>query len=169
MYPTVFNKESALLAGLKEGQKYSQYSGCSVDISNAKATNFVDEAEWLVNGFETTYSVDCKDGAGNSNGGALPNGVKGTKLDNDGKVTFIARQKTKAGGQIIVSGGVFLSDFEVKAEMDNNDSLPFANHTIVNNIIDGATVELETTTIAKARQGKMNEFFSVEGYVTSGT
>ncbi len=169
MYPTVFNKESALLAGIKEGQKYSQYSGCSVDISNAKATNFVDEAEWLVNGFETTYSVDCKDGAGNSNGGALPNGVKGTKLDNDGKVTFIARQKTKAGGQIIVSGGVFLSDFEVKAEMDNNDSLPFANHTIVNNIIDGATVELETTTIAKARQGKMNEVFAVEGYVTSGT
>lgn len=169
MYPTVFNKESALLAGIKEGQKYSQYSGCSVDISNAKATNFVDEAEWLVNGFETTYSVDCKDGAGNSNGGALPNGVKGTKLDNDGKVTFIARQKTKAGGQIIVSGGVFLSDFEVKAEMDNNDSLPYANHTIVNNIIDGATVELETTTIAKARQGKMNEVFAVEGYVTSGT
>lgn len=169
MYPTVFNKESALLVGIKEGQKYSQYSGCSVDISNAKATNFVDEAEWLVNGFETTYSVDCKDGAGNSNGGALPNGVKGTKLDNDGKVTFIARQKTKAGGQIIVSGGVFLSDFEVKAEMDNNDSLPFANHTIVNNIIDGATVELETTTIAKARQGKMNEVFAVEGYVTSGT
>ena len=169
MYPTVFNKESALLAGIKEGQKYSQYSGCSVDISGAKATNFVDEAEWLVNGFETTYSVDCKDGAGNSNGGALPNGVKGVKLDNDGKVTFIARQKTKAGGQIIVSGGVFLSDFEVKAEMDNNDSLPYANHTIVNNIIDGATVELETTTIAKARQGKMNEVFAVEGYVTSGT
>ena len=170
MYPTVFNKESALLAGIKDGQKYSQYSGCSVDISNAKATNFVDEAEWLVNGFETTYSVDCKDGAGKSIGGKLPNGkVSGVKLDNDGKVTFIARQKTKAGGQIIVSGGVFLSDFEVKAEMDNNDSLPYANHTIVNNILEGSTVELETTTIAKARKGKMNEVFAVEGYVTSGT
>lgn len=169
MYPTNVNLDSPLLAGFREGQKYSQYSGCSVDILSAKANNFVDAAEWLVNGFDTTYSVNCKDDTGNAVGSALPNGVKGIKNDNDGKVTFLARQKTKAGGQIIVSGGVFLSDFEVKAEIDNNDSLPFANYTIVNNILDGAEVELDTTTIAEARKGKMNEVFAVEGYVTSGT
>ena len=129
----------------------------------------MDEAEWLVKGFDTTYSVDCRDGSGNTIGTALPNGVKGVKLDNDGDVTFIARQKTKAGGQIIVAGGVFLSDFEVKAEMDNNDSLPYANHTIVNNVLSGAEVQLETTTIANARKGKMNDIFAVEGYVTAGT
>ena len=169
MYPTTYNTDSALFTGLRDGQKYSQYSGCSVDISNAKATDFVDEAQWLVKGFDTTYSVDCKDASGNSQPGSLENGVKGIKNDNLGDVTFLATQHTKAGGNIFVAGGVFISDFEVKAEMDNNDSLPYTNHTIVNNILDGVTVELPTSTIAQARAGKMNEVFAVEGYVTSGT
>ncbi|SDB22653.1 Chitobiase/beta-hexosaminidase C-terminal domain-containing protein [Pseudobutyrivibrio sp. YE44] len=169
MYPTTFNYDSEFLAGVKDGQKYSQYSGCSVDISKAGANDVVDAAEWLVNGYDTTYSVDCKDANGKAQEGVLENGVKGKKNDNQGQVTFLARQKTKAGGNIFVAGGVFLSDFEVKAEIDNNDSLPFANYTIVNNILDGATVELPTTTIAEARKGKMNEVFAVEGYVTSGT
>lgn len=169
MYPTNVNLDSELLAGFREGQKYSQYSGCSVDISNAKATDAVDAAEWLVKGYDTTYSVDCKDENGKAVEGVLENGVKGKKNDNEGNVTFLARQKTKAGGQIIVAGGVFLSDFEVKAEMDNNDSLPYVNHTIVNNILDGSQVELPVSTIAEARAGEMNDVFAVEGYVTSGT
>ncbi len=169
MYPTNVNLDSELLAGFREGQKYSQYSGCSVDISNATANDVVDAAEWLVKGYNTTYSVDCKDDNGKAIEGTLENGVKGKKLDNEGNVTFLARQKTKAGGQIIVAGGVFLSDFEVKAEMDNNDSLPYVNHTIVNNILDGSQVELPVSTIAEARAGEMNEVFAVEGYVTSGT
>lgn len=162
MYPVNFNLDSELLAGIKDGQKYSQYSGCSVDISNAKATDFVEEAEWLVKGYDTTYSVDCKSPVGeryDSN----------KALDNKGDVTFIARQKTKKGGNIVVAGGVFLSDFEVKAEIDNNDSLPYANYTIVNNLLSYATVELPTTTIAEARKGKMNDVFAIEGYVTAGT
>jgi hypothetical protein len=182
MYPTVFNLESDLMAGIKtpeydeegkmtkEGQKYSQYSGCSVDISNAVENDYVEAAEWVVKGYETTYSADCKDASGNGYGdAALSNGVKGKANDNLGNVTFFARQKTKAGGNIYVAGGVFLSDFEVKAEMDNNDSLPYANYTIVNNILEGSTVELPLTTIAEARKGEMNEVFAVEGYVTSGT
>lgn len=169
MYPTTYNMESGFFTGLRDGQKYSQYSGCSVDISNAKSTDFVDEATWLVKGFDTTYSVDCKDANGNAQPGSLPNGVKGIKNDNLGDVTFLATQHTKAGGNIFVAGGVFISDFEVKAEMDNNDSLPYTNHTIINNILDGVTVELPTSTIAQARAGKMNEVFAVEGYVTSGT
>lgn len=169
MYPTTYNMDLALFTGLRDGQKYSQYSGCSVDISNAKATDFVDEAQWLVKGYDTTYSVDCKDASGNPQPGVLENGVKGIKNDNLGDVTFLAAQHTKAGGNIYVAGGVFISDFEVKAEMDNNDSLPYTNHTIIGNILDGVTVELPTSTIAQARAGKMNEVFAVEGYVTSGT
>ncbi len=169
MYPTNVNLDSPYLKGFKEGQKYSQYSGCSVDISSATATDFVDEAEWLVRGFDTTYSVDCKDASGNAISGVLPNGVKGAKNDNQGDIVFLARQKTKAGGQIIVAGGVFISDFEIKAEMDNNDSLPYANHTIVNNLLEETEVQLPTTTIAEARKGNMNDVFAVEGYVTSGT
>ncbi|MBR5635538.1 MAG: CehA/McbA family metallohydrolase, partial [Pseudobutyrivibrio sp.] len=169
MYPTTYNTDSAFFAGLRDGQKYSQYSGCSVDMSNGEATDFVDKAQWLVKGFDTTYSVDCKDKDGNAQPGTLDNGVKGSKNDNLGNVTFLATQHTKAGGNIFVAGGVFISDFEVKAEMDNNDSLPYTNHTIINNILDGVTVQLPTSTIAEARAGKMNEVFAVEGYVTSGT
>ena len=171
MYPTTYNVDEAagLFAGLRDGQKYSQYSGCSVDISNATETDFVDAAKWLVKGFDTTYSVDCKDASGNANPGALENGVKGIKNDNEGNVTFLATQHTKAGGDIYVAGGVFISDFEVSAEIDNADSLPYTNYTIINNILDGVTVELPTSTIAQARAGQMNEVFAVEGYVTSGT
>ena len=162
MYPVTYNMESQYFKGLRDGQKYSQYSGCSVDISSATATDFVDEAQWLVKGFDTTYSVDCKGPAGEKYDSNKPN-------NNKGDVTFIATQHTKAGGNIFVAGGVFISDFEVKAEMDNNDSLPYTNYTIANNILDGVTVELPTSTIAQARAGKMNEVFAVEGYVTSGT
>ncbi|MCR4758108.1 MAG: CehA/McbA family metallohydrolase, partial [Butyrivibrio sp.] len=171
MYPNTFNLESDLFAGIKDGQVYSQYSGCSVDISNATANDVVDAAEWLVKGFDTTYSVDCKDSEGKGYGKdvVLPNGLKGKENNNVGNVTFLARQKTKFGGQIIVAGGVFLSDFEVKVEMDNNDTLPYANATIVKNLLEGATVELATTSIADARKGQMNDVFAVEGYVTSGT
>ena len=77
MYPTTVNLDSELLAGFKEGQKYSQYSGCSVDISNASANDVVDAAEWLVKGYDTTYSVDCKDENGKAVEGVLENGVKG--------------------------------------------------------------------------------------------
>ncbi len=166
LYPNVFNKDAALMKGIKDGQTYSQYSGCSVDITNAEKTDFVDKAEWLVKGMETTYSVDCKG----------PNGKKydaNKPLDNKGNVVFIASQNTttKDGrhGQIIVAGGAFFSDFEVKAEMDNNDSLPYANYTITKNIIDSCKTELPVTKIADVRKAQMNEVFAVEGYVTSGT
>ncbi|MCR5721960.1 MAG: CehA/McbA family metallohydrolase, partial [Lachnospiraceae bacterium] len=148
-------------------QVYSQYSGCSVDLSNAVETAFVSEAEKLVYGFDTTYSVDCKDDNGNklydSEGNA------NIKNDNMGDVTFLAHQYTVAGGDIIVAGGVFLSDFEVKAEIDNNDSLPYANATIVEDILVQSGVSLDISTIAEARKGNPGDVFCVEGYVTAGT
>ncbi len=161
LYPENFNMDSAFLKGVVDGQKYSQYSGCSVDISNQTATDFVSAPVALVSGFDTTYSIDCKDASGNSAGN--------TKNDNMGNVTFLATQETSAGGNIFVAGGVFMSDFEVDAEIDNNDSLPYANYNIIKNIIGDVTVELPTSTIAEARAGSMNEVFAVEGYVTSGT
>ena len=41
-----------------------------------------------------------------------------------------------------------MSNFEVKAELDNNDFLPYANYTIINNILDAKKVEIEATDIA---------------------
>lgn len=158
IYPSVFNMESSYCLGVQadKGQVYSQYSGCSISCIS-------DKAEVLVSGFETTYSVDCKDEKGDSfAGGNVVN-------DNKGNVNFLVHQKMNNGSHVFVAGGVFFSDFEIKAELDNNDSLPYANYTIMNNILNENEVALETSTIADARKGAMSEVFAVEGYVTSGT
>ena len=163
LYPTNFNMDSKFMAGIAAEQKYSQYSGCSVDITNAGATELVDEAEALVRGFDTTYSIDCKD----DNGKTIGDGK--SKVVQPGDVVFLAHQSTKAGGDIFVSGGIFMSDFEVNAEMDNNDSLPYANRNIILNILENKAVQMETTPIAEVRKAAHGEVFAVEGYVTSGT
>ncbi len=169
LYPEKFDMTSPFLAGVidknanpENFQVYSQYSGCSVDVSNAVATDFVSKAEKLVEGFDTTYSVDCKDENGKSYGNNIVN-------DNKGDITFLAHQTTAVGGDIFVAGGVFISDFEVKAELDNNDSLPYANYTIAKNIIDKNKVVLAATPIAEVRKGATGDVFAVEGYVTNGT
>ncbi|WP_051226916.1 CehA/McbA family metallohydrolase [Butyrivibrio sp. MC2013] len=162
MYMTNLNMDSSFLKGVVEGQAYSQYSGCSVNVEDAVENDNVYAAEALVRGFDTTCSKDCKDDAGNS--------IKEQPvLIEQGKVVVLGHQATKAGGNIFAAGGVFMSDFEVNAEIDNNDSLPYANRNIILNILDGAKTELSLTSIADARKGNMGDVFAVEGYVTSGT
>ena len=66
LYPKNYNAESKWLAGVVEGQEYSSYSGCTVNIENAVENDSVYAATALVRGFDTTYSIDCKDENGNS-------------------------------------------------------------------------------------------------------
>ena len=149
LYPKNFNRESPWCAGLLEGQEYSQYSGCTVDPG---------EGTWLVKGFETTYSIDSdNDGLG---------GVA------KGEAVFLAVEETGFGGNVFAAGGVFVSDFEVKAEMDNNWDLPYANRTIYENIIGITRSQPEVTPIAQVRASAaqaLGSIFVIEGYVTSGT
>lgn len=153
LYPETFNKNSKWTAGIVEGQKYSQYSGCTVDYKNAAANDVVYAGEWIVNGFDTTYSIDSdNDGKG---------GVE------KGNATFIASQDTKFGGTIFAAGGVFVSDFEVKAELDNVFDLPYANKTIAENILDAVKVELPLSTIAEMRAANFGDVFRIVGYATS--
>ncbi len=161
LYPENFNMDSPWTKGIitkdqvAEGesyQKYSQYSGCSVDIGT--------KGTWLVQGFETTYSIDSdKDNRG------------GIDKDSNDPVYFLAVEDTEYGGHIFAAGGVFLSDFEVAAEMDNQFSLPYANRTIFENIMHAMCApEAEAMlTIAEAREQPKGSVFMVEGYVTSGT
>ena len=149
LYPSVFNSDSKWCNGLVEGQTYSQYSGCTVDAGNGT---------WLVKGFDTTYSIDS-DG----------DGVGGLEK---GNAVFIAAEDTEYGGTVFASGGVFVSDFEVKAELDNMWDLPYANRTIYENILGITRKMPEITPIAEVRQSAavaLGEIFVVEGYVTAGT
>ena len=69
-----------------------------------------------------------------------------------GNVVALASQKTKFGGEIVVASSVFVSDFEIDAKMNNSSSLPYANFTIINNILDGKKEEIEVTDIATVRK-----------------
>lgn len=167
LYYTNVNEDSVYLDGFRNGQTYSAYSGCTVDITGAtKETNSVYPAQWLVKGFDTTYSIDCKTDAGQSTG--IANDDAEAYVEK-GKVVALASQKTKFGGEIFVAGSVFMSDFEVDAEIDNNDSLPYVNYTIINNILEGRKVELEATDIATVRKAEPGDVFAIEGYVANGT
>ena len=162
LYYKNVNTSSPYLKGFKEGQTYSAYSGCTVDITNAtEETGSVYPAQWLVKGFDTTYSIDCKTDSGEK--------ADSSVYVEKGNVVALASQKTKFGGEIFVGGSVFMSNFEVKAELDNNDSLPYANYTIINNILDAKKVEIEATDIAKVRKAQMGDVFAIEGYVANGT
>ncbi len=146
LYPENFNMESRWCEGLVESQTYSQYSGCTVDVGNGT---------WLVRGFDTTYSIDSDD---DKLGGV-----------GEGEAVMLAVEETGKGGNIFVAGGVFVSDFEVKAELDNIWDLPYANRTIIENIMGAVRVELPLSTIAQMRQGSLGEVFRIRGYVTAGT
>jgi hypothetical protein len=156
-----YNADSKYLSGASEEQEYSAYSGCTVSLdADAVAAG---KAEALVNGYDTTYSIDCKDENGKS--------VSGNPVYvEQGNVVALAHETLDSGANIFVAGTVFISDFEVKAEMDNIWDLPYLNRTIAENILDEVTVELPATSIADVRQnGEMGDVFAIEGYVTAGT
>lgn len=164
LYLNKFNKDSEYVSNIVDGQTYSAYSGCSVNITDAmKETDNAYPAQWIVKGHDTTYSIDSRDDEGNILKAPY------TTVVEKGDVVTLASQKTKAGGEIFVAGTVFISDFEVKAEMDNIWDVPYANKTIAENILDSVKVELPITDISEVRKGKIGDVYAIEGYVTAGT
>ena len=152
LYPKNFNMDSPWCEGIvtgENGQAYSQYSGCTVDPGSGT---------WLVRGFASTCSIDSdNDGLG---------GV------NKNEAVFLAVEDTGFGGHIFAAGGVFMSDFEVKGEMDNIWDLPYANRTIFENIIGITRKAPDITPIGEVRTSAkedLGRIFVVEGYVTAGT
>lgn len=161
LYLKNYNKDSKYLEGAVEDQEYSAYSGCTVNLD--KEAVEAGKAEALITGYDTTYSIDCKDENGNPVSGS-PTVVE------KGDMVALAHETLESGANVFVAGTVFISDFEVKAEQDNIWDLPYLNKTIVENILDEVTVELETTPIETVRkEGKAGDVFAIEGYVTAGT
>ena len=161
LYPETFNKDSKWTAGIVEGQKYSQYSGCTVNPG---------KGAWLVKGFDTTYSVDSdKDGVGNTDQIETDDDYGYEIVTPKGEAVFLASEETPYGGTIFAAGGVFVSDFEVKAEMDNIWDLPYANRTIIENIMNSVKVEMPLSSIRQVRDGNLDDVFRIQGYVTAGT
>lgn len=156
-----YNKDSKYLAGASSEQEYSAYSGCTVALDPEAVKE--GKAEALVSGYDTTYSIDCKDASGKT--------VSGSPVYvNKGEVVTLAHETLESGADIFVAGTVFISDFEVKAELDNIWDLPYLNRTIAENILDDIRVELPLSTIEEVRKnGNAGDVFRVQGYVTAGT
>ena len=154
-----YNENSRYLAGASQDQEYSAYSGCTVNLDKDAVAS--GRAEALISGYDTTYSVDSKNDDGSY-------GDNSTVVEK-GDVVMLAHETLDSGANLFVAGTVFLSDFEVKAEMDNQFDLQYLNYTIIQNILDEVTVELPVTPIAEVRKAQEGEVFAIEGYVTSGT
>ncbi len=173
LYPENFNMESEWLTGVvtaddvaedEDYQVYSQYSGCSVNVG---------DGTWLVKGFDTTYSVDSdKDGIGATDEVETDDSYGYNIVTKAGDVCFLACEDSGYGGTIFAAGGVFCSDFEVDADVDDYD-LPYANTTIITNILESIQVELDITPIEEVREvantKSTGDVFRVRGYVTAGT
>lgn len=166
LYFQNFNPDSPYLKGVDPQQQYSFYSGCSVTPGEG--------AQWLVNGFDSTYSVNSRASDGKYESG-LPV-VSATAAYNEanavkkkGDVCALAEEDV-GSGHVLVAGTVFLSDFEVKADVDNNWDLPYANYTIANNLLDSVKVGIPTTSIADVRKnGQLGDVYAIEGTVTAGS
>lgn len=160
LYLDSFNKDTVYTSNIQDGQTYSAYSGCSVALdADAVASG---KAVALVKGHDTSYSVDSRDDAGAALS-TLPTVVS------KGNVVALAQETLTSGAQVFVSGSVFMSDFEVKAVLDNNWDLPYANRTIIENIMNANKVSIPVTNISDVRKGTMGNMYAVEGYVTAGT
>lgn len=140
----VFNPGGDLTKSLKPEQTYTQRAGCTVN--PGKGT-------WLVKGRDTTHSMDA-DGDGQDTG---ENAV------------LLACEELADGGNVYVSGGLFLADDAMK-EPDNVWKSVSGNLAIGEALlkIERAAYP-ELVTIGEMRSGKDEEVYHIRGWATSGT
>ena len=135
----VFNPGGDLTKSLKPEQTYTQRAGCTVNPGSGT---------WLVKGRSTTHGVDA-DGDGQDTG---ENAV------------LLACEELADGGNVYVSGGLFLADDAMK-EPDNIRKRVSGNQGIVEAVLGIEPL----VTIDEMRSGGDGEVFRIRGWATSGT
>ena len=172
VYMDNFNTEDfpELFEGLQEGQVYSAYSGCSVDLG--------ENGQALVTGSANCYSINSKTRPAGSEGqwgstqpqGSTASGSydASTAVVRKGDVVTLATEAV-GEGRVYLAGTVFLSNFEISdsSSVDYGDA-SYANKVIMQNIVSSVLEEREISTIAEARQGQVGDIFTVQGVVTAG-
>ena len=145
LYFSGLNTASAWLVNGNSNQVYRQWDGCTVDAGSGT---------WLVKGYRSTDSTDAD---GDGRGGV-----------SRGDVVVLACEETGHGGTVFAAGGLFLGDEET-GEPKNIWDEPYANRTILKNLLGSKQVELPLNTIRDVREGQQGEVYRVRGYVTAGT
>ena len=135
----VFNPGGDLTKSLKPEQTYTQRAGCTVNPGNGT---------WLVKGRDTTHGVDA-DGDGQDTG---ENAV------------LLACEELANGGNVYVSGGLFLADDAMK-EPDNIWKRVSGNQGIAEAVLGIEPL----VTIDEMCSGGDGEVFRIRGWATSGT
>lgn len=158
LYFDQFNYNSKYVDGVSSAsqkQDYSAYSGSSVLID--KESEAAGKSEALVYGHSTTYNMNTKT--------FDENFVEVEK----GNIVALGHETLENGSNVFLAGTVFLSNFEVKSDLDNANDSYYANRTILLNILKDVKKELPVSTIQEMRQGKEGDIFVIEGWVTAGT
>ena len=135
----VFNPGGDLTKSLKPEQTYTQRAGCTVNPGSGT---------WLVKGRSTTHGVDA-DGDGQDTGK---------------DAVLLACEELADGGNVYVSGGLFLADDAMK-EPDNIRKRVSGNQGIVEAVLGIEPL----VTIDEMRSGGDGEVFRIRGWATSGT
>lgn len=158
--PNTFNPDNPLTAGVVQAQTYSVYGGSTVyavGMDGNPINTLPASVSPIISGLPTTWSEDRdKDGYG------LPDpSIKlpryGTSADagrGNGTVLLNASEIVDHGAKsslVIVSGGAFMSNFEIQVTIDNAGTLPYSNYTILSNIIKAAAPTVQITSIADAK------------------
>lgn len=152
-----------LTKGIVDGQVFSHYGGATihaVDAQGKPVSTLPANVLPIISGHETTYSKDQDN-----------DGLGGTTIPRyNNRVLLMASETlTHENGmtsEVIVAGAAFMSNFEIQAEIDNNDSKNYSNYNILENIIKMVNPQ-EITPIKEVKAAQPGTRFTIEGIATS--
>ncbi len=92
----------------------------------------------------------------------------GQWLVKSGDTAVLACEELISGSTVFAAGSLFFSDESIPAPECRWEE-PYANRTILRNLLNIGGETLALNTIAQARAGEAGQLFRVRGYVTAGT
>ena len=168
-----YNWSSPLLAGADTHQIFSQYGGSTIYTVEAS-----DKGAWDADpSAEVPASVSpavmmSVDGE-SENRESRPSGTNYrtdyTKYG-DRRILLASETVTHPNGTeslVVAAGGAFMSDFEVKAEMDNASSLQYSNYNIALSVIMSVAPQATVTGIADVKGLPQGTRVTIEGTATT--
>lgn len=189
LYLTDYNSfKSPLLAGVDPSQVWSQYGGSTVyavDGEGNPTDTLPDSVIPIISGygkFESDGSgidLDKIDSHDDDHDGYM-NGVadkeaKPPKYQSDKGLTCLltaSETVTHENGKtslVMVSGGAFMSNFEIKFDADNATQLGYSNPVVLANLVESLDPPAITDIATVQAEGQEDDSFVVEGYVTANT
>jgi len=168
-----YNWDSALLGGAQTSQIFSQYGGSTLYTVSPSDKSAWDAAPSASVPASVTPAVVLSDGGKSVNRETL---TPGTNYRTDytlygGRHMVLASEALPNGNGgsslVVVAGGAFMSNFEVKVEMDNASTPQYSNYNIALNIIKAIAPEETAMGIADAKALPEGTKVTVEGIATS--